>query len=70
MIFIGELLVCLAARHGGGCIPSVLAFGVSSRTSEYFGRINTRGFLNSPLVVVGKRLKLTATARSVMVWAG
>jgi hypothetical protein len=36
-----------------------LAFSVSSRPSECFGRINMRGFLSSPLVVVGKGLKLT-----------
>jgi hypothetical protein len=39
------------------CTP--LAFSVSSRSSERFGRINMRGFLSSPLVVVGKGLKLT-----------
>ena len=49
------------------CTP--LAFSVSSRSSGCFGRINMRGFLSSPLVVVGKGLKLTAIARSVMVWA-
>jgi hypothetical protein len=36
-----------------------LAFSVSSRSSERFGRINVRGFLSSPLVTVGKGLKLT-----------
>ena len=36
-----------------------LAFSVSSRSGECFGRINMRGFLSSPLVVVGKGLKLT-----------
>jgi len=35
-----------------------LAFSVSSRSSECFCRINMRGFLSSPLVVVGKGLKL------------
>jgi len=39
------------------CTP--LAFSVSSRLSECFGRINVRSFLSSPLVVVGKGLKLT-----------
>jgi hypothetical protein len=39
------------------CTP--LAFGVSSRTSNCFGRINMRSFLGSLLVVVGKGLKLT-----------
>jgi hypothetical protein len=39
------------------CVPR--AFGVGSRSSECFGRINMRGFLSSPLVVVGKGLKLT-----------
>jgi len=39
------------------CTP--LAFGVSSRTSECFGRINMRSFLSSPLVVVGKGIELT-----------
>jgi hypothetical protein len=36
-----------------------LAFSVSSRSSECLGRINMRGFLSSPLAVVGKGLKLT-----------
>jgi hypothetical protein len=36
------------------CKP--LAFSVGSRSSECFGRFNTRGFLSSPLVVVGKGL--------------
>jgi hypothetical protein len=36
-----------------------LAFSVSSRSSECFGGINMRGFRSSPLVAVGKRLKLT-----------
>jgi hypothetical protein len=36
-----------------------LAFSVSSRSSECFGGINMRGFLSSPLVAVGKGLKLT-----------
>jgi hypothetical protein len=36
-----------------------LAFDVSSRSSQCFGRINMRGFLSTPLVVVGKGLKLT-----------
>jgi hypothetical protein len=39
------------------CTP--LAFSIGSRSSECFGRINMRGFLSSPLVVVGKCLKLT-----------
>ena len=39
------------------CIP--LGFGLSSRTSECFGRIDMRSFLGSLLVVVGKRPKLT-----------
>ena len=43
---------------------TLLAFGVSSRTSERFGRINMRSFLSSLLVVVGKGLKLTCN-RSV-----
>jgi hypothetical protein len=38
------------------CPP--LAFSVSSRSSECFGRINVRGFLSSPLVAVGKGLEL------------
>ena len=38
------------------CTP--LAFSVSSRSIECFGRINMRSFLSSPLVVVGKGLKL------------
>jgi hypothetical protein len=42
--------------HIRSCIP--LAFSVSSRSSECFGRIGMRGFLSSPLVVVGKGLKL------------
>jgi hypothetical protein len=37
----------------------LLAFDVSSRTSECSGRINMRSFLSSLLVVVGKGLKLT-----------
>jgi hypothetical protein len=36
-----------------------LAFSVSGRSSECFGRIGMRSFLGSPLVVVGKGLKLT-----------
>ncbi|MET4198682.1 hypothetical protein ABIA95_002672 [Bradyrhizobium sp. LA8.1] len=40
-------------------LPTSLLFSVSSRSSGYFGRINTGGFLSSPLVVVGKSLKLT-----------
>jgi hypothetical protein len=36
-----------------------LAYGVSSRSSECFGRINMRSFLGSLLVVVGKCLELT-----------
>jgi hypothetical protein len=39
------------------CKP--LAFVPSSRESQCFGRINMRSFLSSPLVVVGKGLKLT-----------
>jgi hypothetical protein len=38
---------------------TALGFSVSSRSSEGFGRINMRSFLSSPLVVVGKGLKLT-----------
>jgi len=38
---------------------TLLAFSVGSRSSECFGRINVRSFLSSPLVVVGKGLKLT-----------
>jgi hypothetical protein len=34
-------------------------FSVSSRSSEYFGGINIRGFPSSPLVAVGKGLKPT-----------
>jgi hypothetical protein len=36
-----------------------LAFSVSSRSNECFGRISMRGFLSSPPVAVGKGLKLT-----------
>jgi hypothetical protein len=36
-----------------------LAFGVGSRTSQCFGRINMRSFLSSLLVIVGKGLELT-----------
>jgi hypothetical protein len=36
-----------------------LVFGVGSRSSECFGRINMRSFLGSLLVIVGKGLKLT-----------
>jgi hypothetical protein len=39
------------------CTP--LAFSASSRSSECLGRIIMRSFLSSPLVVVGKGLKLT-----------
>jgi hypothetical protein len=39
------------------CTP--LDFGVSTRSSERFGRINMRGFLGSPPVIIGKGLKLT-----------
>jgi hypothetical protein len=39
------------------CMP--LAFGVSSRSSQCFSRINMRSFFSSPLEVVGKGLKLT-----------
>jgi hypothetical protein len=34
-----------------------LAFSSGNHASECFGRINLRGFLSSPLVVVGKGLK-------------
>jgi hypothetical protein len=45
------------------CTP--LAFSASSRSSRgCFGRINVRSFLSSPLIVLGKRLKLT---RNVLV---
>jgi hypothetical protein len=44
------------------CTP--LAFGLSSRSSQRFGRINMRGFLSPPLEVVGKGPKLTCN-RSV-----
>ena len=37
---------------------TLLVFSVGSRSSECFGHINMRGFLSSPLVVVGKGLKL------------
>jgi hypothetical protein len=40
------------------CAP--LAFSVRSRSRECFVRINMRGFLGSPLVIVGKGLKLTS----------
>jgi hypothetical protein len=40
----------------GSCRP--LALTVGSRSSECFGRINMRSFLSSPLVVVGKGIKL------------
>ena len=38
------------------CTP--LAFSVGSRSSECFRRINIRGFLSPPLVVVGEAPKL------------
>jgi hypothetical protein len=44
------------------CMP--LALGISSRTSQCFGRINMRSFLGPLLVVVGKGLELTGN-RSV-----
>jgi hypothetical protein len=40
-----------------------LVFGVGSRSSECFGRINMRSFLGSLLVIVGKGLKLTRYRR-------
>jgi hypothetical protein len=40
----------------GSCKP--LAFN-GSRSRNRFGRINLRSFLTSPLIVVGKSLKLT-----------
>jgi hypothetical protein len=41
----------------GSCTP--LAFSFGGRSGECFGRVNMRGFLGSPLVVVGKGLELT-----------
>jgi hypothetical protein len=39
------------------CTP--LAFSITSRSSQRFGRINMRGFLSSSLEVVNKGLKPT-----------
>jgi hypothetical protein len=38
---------------------ALLAMSASGRASQYFGGIIPRSFLSSPLVVVGKGLKLT-----------
>ena len=38
---------------------TLLVFIASSRSSECFGCINMRSFFSSPLVVIGKGLKLT-----------
>jgi hypothetical protein len=35
------------------------AFSASSRWGECFGRVNMQSFLSSPLVIMGKGLKLT-----------
>jgi hypothetical protein len=49
---------CRAVKLPIRSCPS-LAFGVSHRSSECFGRISVRSSLSSPLVVVGKGLKPT-----------
>jgi hypothetical protein len=48
---------CLCRLPFRLCTP--LAFSAGSRSSQCSGRINMRSLLSSPLVVVGKGVKLT-----------
>ena len=56
-----RLVLLLADRISKPVCTVMLAmvFSASRRASQCFGRINLRSFLSSPLIVVGKCLKLT-----------